>query len=297
MQYNLPPLNGLRAFEAAARHLSFKDAAKELFVTPGAISQQIKNLEDVLGVSLFHRTSRAIQLTESARILFSAASESFLRISDATAKLSSRNGEGPLIVSVLPSFAVKWLVPRLGRFRAKHQQFDVRISATAHFVDFAKEDVDIAIRHGLGEWKGLIADWLMQGDLFPVCSAELLENGPALLEPSDLKHYVLLHNETRDEWPLWLLTQGVEDVDADRGPSFSDDGMVIQAAIEGQGIALGRSTLVADDLHEGRLVKPFDLEIHSDLAYYLVYPPTAVQKPKIAAFRDWILAEASLSPE
>ncbi|MBI3992042.1 MAG: transcriptional regulator GcvA [Candidatus Lambdaproteobacteria bacterium] len=296
MKYQLPPLNGLRAFEAAARHLSFKEAARELFVTPGAISQQIKHLEDDLGQRLFQRVNRTIRLTEVGRLLLPAVSDAFQGIADALARLRTDEVDGPLTVSVLPSLAVKWLVPRLGRFRARHPQIDVRISASPRFVNFDVEDVDLAVRHGMGHWAGLTAVWLMPGDLFPVCSPELLKSGPPLRTPQDLRLHTLLHTETRDEWPLWLRMHGVSGIDPLRGPSFSDDGMVVQSAIEGQGVALGRSALVAEDLHQGRLIKPFDLSMPSALAYYLVYPEGHENRPKIAAFRAWILEEAARSP-
>ena len=296
MKYRLPPLNGLRAFEAAARHLSFKEAARELLVTPGAVSLQIKNLEDDIGQKLFHRVNRSIKLTDHGRLLLPAVSDAFRGIADALARLRTDNADGPLTVSVLPSFAVKWLVPRLGRFRARHPQIDVRISASPRFVNFDVEDVDLAIRHGMGHWSGLSTVWLMPGDLFPVCSPDLLRNGAPLRTPQDLRFHTLLHTETRDEWPLWLRMHGVTGIDPLRGPSFSDDGMVVQSAIEGQGVALGRSVLVTEDLQRGRLIKPFDLSMPSALAYYLVCPEAHEHRPKIAAFRAWILEESAKSP-
>lgn len=294
MVYNLPSLNGLRAFEAAARHLSFKAAAQELFVTPGAVSQQVKGLEEALGRRLFLRLSRGIQLTEAGAMLLPSLGEAFQRISDASDRITGSDIHGPLTVSVLPSFAVKWLVPRLGEFRKRHPEYDVRVSAKAHLVDFSRESVDVAIRLGAGDWAGLKSEWLMAGDLVPVCSPKLLKGRHPLKTPQDLKHHTLLHNESYREWPMWLKVNGVEGVDATRGSSFSDTGMVVQAAIEGQGVGLSRMALAEDDLRSGRLVQPFDLPVPSELAYYVVYPESRAGQPKIAAFRNWLMAEAKV---
>ena len=291
MPYELPSLNSLRAFEVAARHLSFKEAARELFVTPGAVSQHIKGLEAALGKPLFRRLSRGIELTEAGRSLLPPLQEAFQRISDATARLTASDLHGPLTVSVMPSFAVKWLVPRLGRFRELHPEFDVRVSSTAQLVDFARQDVDLAIRMGAGDWPGLHCERLMAGDLYPVCSPKLLKGRHPLRTPAMLKHHTLLHHETYGEWPMWLEVHGVEGVDASRGPRFSDAGLVLQAAIEGQGVGLGRMALAEEDIRAGRLVKPFQLTIPGKLAYYVCYPAEREGQPKIAAFRDWLLAE------
>ncbi|MCZ6533278.1 MAG: transcriptional regulator GcvA [SAR324 cluster bacterium] len=296
MSYELPSLNGLRAFEAVARHLSFKNAARALFVTPGAVSQQIKGLEESLGKPLFRRLSRGIELTEAGQSLLPAVQEAFQRISEAAVRLTASDVHGPLTVSVLPSFAVRWLVPRLGRFRDLHPEFDVRISATTQLVDFAREDVDLAVRLGAGEWPGLHCVRLLAGDLFPVCSPKLLKGRRPLRRPEDLRHHTLLHNETYEEWPLWLRMHGVTQVDASRGTRFSDSGMVLQAAAAGQGVGLSRMALAEEDLEAGRLVKPFNLTVPSKLAYYICYPPQRENQPKITAFRDWLLDEASSAP-
>ncbi|MCZ6474413.1 MAG: transcriptional regulator GcvA [SAR324 cluster bacterium] len=296
MSYELPSLNGLRAFEAVARHLSFKNAARALFVTPGAVSQQIKGLEESLGKPLFRRLSRGIELTEAGQSLLPAVQEAFQRISEAAVRLTASDVHGPLTVSVLPSYAVRWLVPRLGRFRDLHPEFDVRVSATTQLVDFAREDVDLAVRLGAGEWPGLHCVRLLAGDLFPVCSPKLLKGRRPLRRPEDLRHHTLLHNETYQEWPMWLSMHGVSQVDASRGTRFSDSGMVLQAAAAGQGVGLSRMALAEEDLEAGRLVKPFDLTVPSKLAYYICYPPQRENQPKITAFRDWLLDEASSAP-
>lgn len=296
MRYQIPSLNGLRAFEVAARHLSFKEAARELFVTPGAVSQQIKVLEGHLGTSLFRRGNRTIEMTEAGRALLPVLREAFQNISDAIERLSGQGAARPLTASVLPSFAIKWLVPRLGRFRERHPEFDVRISTATQLVDFAREEVDLAIRYGLGTWPGVRCDRLMTGELFTVCSPKLLKGDHPIREPADLRHHTLLHNDSRREWPLWLRVHGVPGIDVARGPSFSDDGLVLQAAIEGQGVALARTVLVEEDLRRGRLRRPFKLSVPSDLAYYIVVPEGRPDTPKIAAFREWLLEEAHRTP-
>lgn len=297
MAYHLPSLNGLRAFEAAARHMSFKAAAQELFVTPGAVSQHIKGLEESLGKLLFLRHGRGIELTEAGAFLLPVLRESFQRMSDATDRLTESDTHGPLSVSVLPSFAIKWLVHRLGKFRDLYPDYDVRLSATPELVDFSRDDLDLAIRLGTGEWPDLHSDWLMAGDLFPVCSPRLLEGDHALRTPADLKYHTLLHNRNYGEWPMWLKVHGVEGVDASRGPSFSDSGLVIEAAIDGQGVGLSRMAIAEEELDAGRVVRPFDLVIPSELAYYIVYPEARIRQPKIVVFRDWLLREAAADTE
>lgn len=296
MTYQLPPLNGLRAFEAAARLLSFKEAAKELFVTPGAVSQQIKGLEDYLEAPLFLRGSRSITLTEAGRTLQPVLREAFLQISDVTRILLERDRSGPMTISVLPSFAARWLVPRLGRFREKHPDIDVRISATTHLIDFNREDVDLAVRLGLGRWPGLRCDWLMQEDIFPVCSPRLLEGPIPLNDPTDLNAHTLLHDDNPETWRIWLKASGVTGVDASHGVTFNDASMMVQAAERGQGVAMGRRALVEDDLRDGRLVKPFDIVVPFEFAYYVVYPEAYAERVKVAAFREWIIAEAGTEP-
>ncbi|MCZ6556912.1 MAG: transcriptional regulator GcvA [SAR324 cluster bacterium] len=292
MAYDLPSLNALRAFEATARHLSFKEAARELYVTPGAVSQQVKALEEALGLILVRRLTRAIELTEAGHTLLATLRDSFQRISETVESLVERDTTGPLTISVLPSLAAKWLVPRLGRFQARHPDIDVRISASNQFTDFAREDVDLGIRHGLGEYPGLRSDLLLPGELLAVCSPALLKGPLPLKSPRDLRHHTLLHADPRVEWSMWLKTHGVEGVNAGRGPRFSDDGLMLRAAIEGQGVAISSRALVADDLAAGRLVRPFALNLSERFAYFLVCPEATVDRPKIVAFREWILAEA-----
>lgn len=288
----LPPLNALRAFEASARHLSFTRAAGELNVTQAAVSHQIKALEARLGTALFKRMNRALLLTDAGQAYVPAVREAFESIARATDQLMRRDRLGALTVSVLPSFAAKWLVPRLGRFRDAHPEIDVRISTDHHMVDFARQDVDMSIRYGNGDYPGLHCVRIMTEDVFPVCSPALLQGLHPLLKPADLKHHTLLHDDFRLDWRIWLLSAGVKGVDPDRGPAFTDSSMVVQAAVEGQGVALARSVLAASDLAAGRLVRPFDVSMPARWAYYAVCPLATRDNPKIKAFREWILAEA-----
>lgn len=288
----MPSLNALRAFEAAARHLSFKEAARELFVTPGAVSQQIKRLEDELGVRLFHRMTRGIVLTEAGQAYFPAVRQAFQKIMEASDSLAPGRHAQVLSVSLYPSLAVKWLVPRLGRFSQRHPDIEVRIFTSPHLVDFARENMDMAIRQGFGHYPGLRTDVLVRDDLIPVCSPRLLQLGEPLRRPDDLARFTLLHDDLRSDWPAWLKAVGATAVDASRGPSFSDDGLVLQAAIEGQGVAISQRLLIADDIAAGRLVRPFATVLRSSETSYVVCPKATADVPKIVAFRSWLLAEA-----
>lgn len=288
----LPPLNALRAFDAAARHLSFTKAAAELNVTQAAVSHQIKALEERLGMALFKRMNRALLLTDAGQAYLPAVREAFDGLARATDRLMRRDRQGALTVSVLPAFAAKWLVPRLGRFRAQHPEIDVRMTTDLQMVDFARDDVDMGIRYGQGEYPGLDSVRLLTEDVFPVCSPALLKGRHPLLKPEDLRHHTLLHDDFRVDWRLWLLAAGVKDVDPDRGPAFTDSSMVVQAAVEGQGVALARSVLADADLRAGRLVKPFDVSVPARWAYYAVCPLATRDNPRIKLFRDWLLSEA-----
>ena len=292
MLYRMPPLNALRAFEAAARHLSFKRAAGELNVTPGAISQQIKRLETDLGIELFERLPTSLQLTSAGQEYFAVARKAFERISEVTERLGARDRKATtLTVSVLPAFAIKWLVPRLGRFHEQHPDIEVRITTSTHLVDFARDDVDIAIRHGLGEYRGLRSWRLLSEDLIPVCSPKLLKGPHRLRSIEDLRHHTLLHDRDRRDWSLWLKAANVSGVDATRGPSFTDEAAMLEAAIQGQGIALGRSTLIERDVESGRLVKLFEVRLPNEFAYHVVCPEAKSDRPKLVAFREWLLDE------
>lgn len=293
MARSLPPLNGLRAFEAAARHLSFTRAAEELHVTQAAVSHQIKGLEERLGMRLFRRLNRALMLTDEGQRLFPAVRDAFERLAEAVEGLRARDTAGPLTVSVLPSFAAKWLVPRLSRFQERFPDIDLRITALERLVDLARDDVDVAIRFGSGTWRGVHAEMILADRVTPVCSPALAQR---LRDPADLAHVTLLH-ETMEpmrnfpDWAAWLQAAGVNGVDVSRGLRFSHTHILLQAAIDGRGIALGQAPLAADDLAAGRLIAPFALSLPVGYAYYLVYLPEAAERPKIKAFREWVLAE------
>ncbi len=299
MNQRLPSLNALRAFEAAARPLSLTEAARELHVTPAAVSHQVRALEADLGVSLLRRVKGAFVLTETAQTVLPVLRAGFDQIAEAARRLRADEARHFLTVSVGPTFAATWLVRRLGAFKAAFPEIDVRLQNTDNVVDFARDGVDIGIRFGAGDYPGLQAVRLFDEEIFPVCSPGLLERGPPLDRPADLAKHTLLHVEgswglTKGEtldWELWLRAAGAEEVDARRGPRFSHASLALQAAIEGQGLALGSKSLAQDDLAAGRLVRPFDVVLPVNFAYYLVYPEQTADRPKIAAFRHWILAE------
>jgi LysR family transcriptional regulator, glycine cleavage system transcriptional activator len=293
----LPPLSTLRSFEAAARHLSFSKAADELHVTHGAVSRAISHLEDHLGIELFTRKTRAVQLTQTG-IAYAASVRDILdRLAAATALIVDQQSVGVLNVSTVDSFAAKWLIPRLYRFRQKRADIDVRLATSEKLADFVNDGIDIAIRYGRGRYAGLTAELLMMEEVTPVSSPKLSESPHPLKSPADLKHHTLIHDDFAIDWAMWLRMAGVEGVDAHRGPRFQSSVHAVQAAVQGDGVVLGRSALVADDLRAGRLVRPFKLSLPADLAYYIVYPTQAAERPKIQAFRDWLLEEARFAPD
>ena len=293
MARRLPPLNALQAFEAAARHLSFTRAGEELSVTQAAISHQVKALEERLGVRLFRRVYRGLLLTEEGQRLFPPAREAFDRLAEASDRLRRDEAAGTLTVSTLDSLAAKWLVPRLARFRERHPDIEVRLSTNDALADFGGDGVDLAVRYGRGKWPGVRADRLLTEDFFPVCSPRLRDGPKPLRRPEDLRRHTLLHEEAMHvDWKTWLMAAGVGGVDTSRGPVFWHGYLVLAAAVEGQGVALGRTPLVDDDLAAGRLVKPFDLILPSDWAHYIVSPEATADRPKIAAFRQWLMDEA-----
>ena len=292
MPRRLPPLNALKAFEAAARHESFTRAAEELCVTQGAVSHQVKALEAELGVKLFNRERQRLVITEAGRSYLEVVRDALDQIAAGTERLLQRQSAGALTVSTSPNFAAKWLVHRLGRFAEAHPGIDLRISASLHHVDFAREDVDLAIRHGDGQAPGLHVARLCAEELVAVCSPNLRRRS-GLRQPSDLARYTLLHVNDRNDWQKWIAAAGAANVDVSRGPVLNQASMALDAAVDGQGIALARSALAAWDLIAGRLVRPFRLALPVPYAYWIVCPKVTAKLPKIVAFREWLLTEAA----
>lgn len=293
MTARLPSLNGLRAFEAAARHLSFTLAASELNVTQTAISHQIRRLEEELGIRLFIRQNRALALTPEARDYLPGVRAAFNDLRLATDRLLRKDDDKVLTVSTLASLAAKWLLPRLTDFQEQHPGIDVRITTSTNLVDFQRDDVDAAIRYGRGQWPGLRADWLMADELFPVCSPSLLHGDKPLRRPEDLRNHPLLHtsNANSDDWRLWLTAAGLpSDIARHPGITFDMIFMTIQAAIDGIGVAMGRTSYVQDDIAKDRLVVPFKIALPADAGFYLVSPEGRREAPKLVAFRDWMIA-------
>lgn len=301
MNGHLPPLSALRAFEAAARLKSFSKAADELKVTPAAISHQIHALEADLGVSLFRRLNRQVELTASARVLLPGLTEAFNGIQASVRRLRAHNDTGTLTVTASPSFAAKWLVPRLHRFQAQQAQVDVRISASDDLVDLLQGDFDVGLRYGTGRYPGLHVEQLLCNEVFPACSPRLLETGPPLRVPDDLRRHQLIHDQAIDRdplvptWTMWLKAAGVDGMAASSGLSFSAGHMALDAAIAGHGVVLANSTIAAGDLVAGRLVRLFSLALPDLFAYYIVTAPGALERAKIRAFRNWLREEADAS--
>lgn len=290
MSRRLPPLNALRAFEAAARHLNFMNAANELAVTPSAVSHQVKSLEDWAGLPLFHRDGRRMALTEPAMKYLPAVSAALDQLALATRKLRAGDaGQGWLTVAMMPSFAAKWLVPRMAAFRETHPQIDLWIATFEGQTGELAPEIDVAIRYGKGDWPGLTATKVITEEIFPVCAPSFADR---FRTPQDLTQVTLLHDELREDWAMWLKAAGVTDIDSYRGPGFDDSALLIQAAIEGLGVALARSALVEDDLADGRLIKPFAIGLPATSAYYLVHAAGAESLPKVKAFTSWLLNEA-----
>ncbi|HEX3066465.1 MAG TPA: transcriptional regulator GcvA [Dongiaceae bacterium] len=299
MARNLPGLGAMKSFEAAARLLSFSRAAEELGVTPAAVSYRVRDLEDQLGVQLFQRTSRVVELTEPGRQLLAGVSEALDGIARTVSRLRGADLRPRLTVTTSPSFASKWLVPRLHRFLERYPDADVRIDVSDRLVDLTHEEVDIGVRFGKGQYPGLRVDRLFDEIIFPVCSPKLLSGRRPLKQPRDLRHYTLIHVEpqaawaTWPDWRMWLLAAGLRDLNPHRGLHFTHTALALQAAIDGQGVALAESTLVADDLASGRLVRPFEMSIKgpAEFGYYALTSPNE-SRPLVKAFLDWIVAEA-----
>ena len=315
MAVRLPPLNALKAFEAAARHQSVKKAAAELNVTPAAVSHQVKALEEALGLQLFRRHNRSLELTDAARACLPKLREGFDNLAQAVERLRAHKGGGMLTVSAAPSFGARWLMPRLHHFFEAHPEIEVRISARLrqpseggrHFtavelatVDTWLADSDVAILYGHGDYPGFQVDKLLELTITPICSPRLVTHPQhPLLRPEDLRHHLLLHDDTGDLydgvpfWEVWLKAAGVDGVDLRRGPHFSHAVLAFESAIEGHGVVATMPVLAEADLHAARLVTPFALRVPLSSAYYLVCGEEAARRPAVAAFRKWILEEAA----
>lgn len=298
MSRELPSLNAMRAFEAAARHLSFTRAAEELSVTPAAVSHHIKGLEASLGVKLFRRMSNGIKLTDAGDAYVPALRDGFDRLADANRRVTALGGRDHLAVRVAPSLAIKWLAPRLDRFHLAHPDIELRIESAPAPVDFAHEPVDIAIRPHSGAETDMRVDALLRGEAFPVCSPRLPKPNLPLHVPEDLRRYPLLHvaagqpDLSLPEWAVWLKAAGITGIDSMHGARYPRASVALQAAIEGRGVALGSTVLAADDLKARRLVRLFQLSLPVERGYCVVCPKARADDPRVTAFRDWVMAEA-----
>lgn len=303
MRY-LPGTGSLKVFEAAGRHLSFTRAAQELHVTPAAISHQIKEFEEQLGLRLIQRNSRSMQLTEAGEILHKAVGDALSSLNQAVLRLEKPRDTARLRVSASTSVAAKWLVPRLDDYMQLHPGIEVQLDVSDRVRDFERDEIDVALRFGNGNYPGARADRLFDNTIFPVCSPALLKTKKPLKQPRDLLQHRLIHVEwsgqgiTWPNWRMWMLAAGVSDFNETRGLHLDSSGLAVQAAVEGQGVALGDSSLVSDDLAAGRLVQPFALTIKGppQFAYYVISPLARQDEPFIKSFREWILDEAARTP-
>jgi LysR family glycine cleavage system transcriptional activator len=295
----LPSLNALKVFWAAARHGSFVKAASELHVTPSAVSLQVRQLEDEIGLKLFERTARGLTLTASGQRVLPDIASAFQRLQDSFAALNeSAHGGSMLTVSAAPSFATKWLLPRLNKFLASNPEIEVSLKATVELADFERSEADIGIRYGRGNYPGLETELLLRETVFPVCSPELLAaNGKSPSTEEILAGATLLHDDSTGEsealpgWKMWLLAAGIDDVDWRKGSHFDQSALAIEAAAGGLGVALAPAVLVDSDLENGRLVRLDSPEVHEPFAYYLVYPADRTEREAVKAFRAWLFSE------
>ncbi|RUX24494.1 transcriptional regulator GcvA [Mesorhizobium sp. M2A.F.Ca.ET.042.01.1.1] len=301
----LPGTRALRTFEAAARHLNFTRAADELGLTPAAVSHQIKEIEDQLDLVLFTRTSRTIRLTEAGSLLHDASIDALDLLSRAVSRARKMTrGTALLKVTLDAQFATKWLMRRVDDFRRQKPGIELRFDITYDVRDFERDDVDIGIRFGTGKYPGLRAHRLFENIIIPVCSPALLASGPPLKEPRDLFNHTLAHIEwsrqgvTWPNWSMWMQAAGVDDFDDSRTLVFGSSTDATQAALDGNAVALADFAMVANDLSQGRLVRPFELgiKVAPEFAYFLVYPEAAKDDARVIAFREWLLDEVAKTP-
>lgn len=298
----LPGTRALRTFEAAARHLNFTRAANEVGLTPAAVSYQIKEIEDQLGVVLFTRTSRSIQLTPAGVVLFEAAADALDTLQRAAGRARSMaRGVAHLRISLGARFATNWLLPRLPQFRVANPGLELTFDITDEVRDFNADDVDAAIRFGAGNYEHARSERLFDTVVVPICSPKLIEIGPRLETPRDLLHHTLCYVDCKVDgmvwpnWPMWMAAAGIDDFDDSRCVAFSDSSHVVQAVIDGAAVGLAELTMIANDLSQGRLVRLFDIgvSVAQEYAYHLVYPKSSSQDPRILAFREWVLNETA----
>ncbi len=293
----LPPLNALRCFEVAARCGSFTRAAAELLVTPAAVGQQVRQLEGFMGVKLFRRENRALALTAAGEACLPGIREGFALLAAAVGQARPQARTRRLTVSVAPSFAAKWLLPRLSGFEARHPDIDVHVDASMPLVELHDGRIDLAVRYGAGQYPGLRVERLIGEEIVPVCSPLLLQGEHPLRTPADLRHHTLLHDDSPDNdpscptWAMWLRAAGVN-VAAARGPHFSQSSLVLEAAALGRGVALAKATIAAADLAAGRVVRLFEVSVPLAFAYFLVYTDGAAYSPNVVAFRQWLFEQA-----
>lgn len=293
MSRRLPPLTSLRAFEAAGRHLSFTKAASELTVTQAAISHQVKSLEEHLGTPLFLRQPRRLELTRAGKTLLPVVRRAFNQIGDAVAGIANAASSAELTVRLAPSFAAKWLSPRLDDFRRRHPNISLSLTHSNKATNFRRESIDVAVTYGTGKWPGAVAEEVLRLDFYPVCAPQLEQAQFPLDTVANLRHYTLLHDADHQNWADWLKLADAVDVDASRGTVMDDTNVLIQAAIDGLGVALCSTHFVAGELAAGRLVRPFDTVLHTDYAYYIVCPRKHLNRPEVLAFRDWLLTQSA----
>jgi LysR family glycine cleavage system transcriptional activator len=284
----LPPLNALRAFEATARHLSVKSAAEELCVTPGAVSQMLKVLELDIGVTLFRRVNRGIRLTDVGQDYLPPIRNAFRQIREATGRIAVPAETAILTVSVTPFFAAAWLVPRMKEFQDTYPEIDLQVVTSNSLVNFVRDGVDVAVRHGLGRYPGLRSERVVAVEIVPVAAPMLLARFGAPVGPAELLRWPYVHDAERKGWHRWFEAHGIDDIGSLRGPAFDDSSLLLKAVLAGQGAGLLPSALVALEVEQGRLVELAPIARIEDLAYYLVYPEASAERPKVVAFRKWI---------
>ena len=312
VNFRPPPLNALRAFEAAARHLSFKKAAQELHVTAGAIGHQVKLLEDHLGVPLFRRLTRALELTTEAQAMLPKVREGLDALQAAVGRVRDRGEVSALTVVAPPGFTARWLVPRLSRFTRAHPDLELHVASRQAMVDGRENDGQVSeqdlhedapvamVRFGTGNYPGAHVDEVFSAVYVPVCSPRLMRGEHALRKPEDLRYHTLLHDDTvieegaRPSWNDFLQSVGVTDIDATRGPHFSDAELALDAAIEGMGVTLAMKPLLRTEIEAKRLAVPFDITASTSYAYYLVTPEAAAENRALTSFREWLLEEAAV---